>query len=89
MFLKKDVIDPNEYRQLADATFGIKYVEPPNVTIVGEVNRPGSYTVPIEQGLPRLTTAIQQSGGIRELADIRNIVISRTTRDAKQQKNRG
>lgn len=56
---------------------------------MGEVNRPGSYTVPIEQGLPRLTTAIQQSGGIRELADIRNIVISRTTRDAKQQKNRG
>ncbi|MBD2393721.1 SLBB domain-containing protein [Cyanobacterium aponinum FACHB-4101] len=83
---KKDVIDPNEYRQLADATFGIKYIEPPNVTIVGEVNRPGSYTVPIEQGPPRLTTAIQQSGGIRELADIRNIVISRTTRDAQQQK---
>jgi len=83
---KKEVINPNEYRQLADATFGIKYLEPPNVTIVGEVNRPGSYTVPIEQGPPRLTTAIQQSGGIRELADIRNIIISRTTRDAQQQK---
>ena len=83
---KKEVIDPNEYRQLADATFGIKYLEPPNVTIVGEVNRPGSYTVSIEQGPPRLTTAIQQSGGIRELADIRSIIISRTTRDAQQQK---
>jgi len=83
---KKEVIDPREYRQLTDATFGIKYIVPPNVTIVGEVNRPGSYTVPIEQGPPRLTTAIQQSGGIRELADIRNIVISRTTRDAREQK---
>lgn len=77
--------DPREFRQLADATFGIKYTRAPNVTIVGQVNRPGSYTVPIDQGPPRLTTAIQQSGGIREMADIRNIVISRTTRDAQEQ----
>lgn len=83
---KKEKIEPREYRQLADATFGIKYSQAPNVTIVGEVNRPGAYTVPLEQGPPRLTTAIQQSGGIRELADIRNIIVVRTTRDEQEQR---
>ena len=82
---KQEEINPREYRQLADASFGIKYLQPPDVTVVGEVIRPGAYTVPIDAGPPRLTTALQQSGGIRELADIRNIIVTRTTRDAQEQ----
>jgi polysaccharide export outer membrane protein len=82
---KKDVIDSAQNRQLADASFGIKYTEAPNITLVGEVNRPGSYTIPIEEGIPRVTTALRQSGGIKELADIRHIVVKRTTRDGTEQ----
>ncbi len=85
MVKKREQINPKESRQLADATFGIKYVKPPSVTVVGEISRPGSYTVPIEAGAPRLTSVIQQSGGIKELADIRNITVTRTTRDAQEQ----
>ena len=82
---KKDTIDAVEYRQLADASFGIKYAQPPSVTVIGEVNRPGAYTVPIEAGPPRLTIALQQSGGIREMANIREVVVNRTTRDGEEQ----
>ena len=82
---KKDVVDPEIHRQLTDASFGIKYEKAPNVTLVGEVARPGSYNIPIEQGPPRLTTALQESGGIKELADLRNIVVERTTRDGTEQ----
>ena len=81
---KQDEINPKEYRQLIDANFGIKYIKPPNVTVVGEVNRPGAYKLSIEGGPPTLTTVLQQSGGIKELADIRNIVITRTTRDTQE-----
>ena len=81
---KQDEINPLEYQQLTDANFGIRYTKAPRVAIVGEVNRPGAYTVPIEEGLPRLTNVIQLSGGIKELADIRNITVTRTTRDTQQ-----
>ncbi len=82
---RKEIVDSEQNRQLADASFGIKYKEAPNITLVGEVNRPGSYTVPIEEGPPRVTTALKQSGGIRELADIRHIVVKRSTRDGTEQ----
>jgi polysaccharide biosynthesis/export protein len=82
---KQEIINVKEYRQLVDANFGIKFAKPPNVTIVGEVNRPGAYTIPIETGPPRLTIALQQSGGIREMANIREITVNRTTRDGQEQ----
>ncbi|HIK38470.1 MAG: SLBB domain-containing protein [Geminocystis sp.] len=80
---KKENMELGEYRQLADATFGIKYNTPPSITIIGEVNSPGVYTLPVDKGIPRLTTAIQLGGGVKELADIRNIVVTRTTRDGQ------
>lgn len=82
---KKEKVDSLETRQLTDATFGIKYQEPPTVTLTGEINRPGSYTVPIDGGEPRLSAAIRKGGGIKELADIRNIQVRRTTRDGEEQ----
>lgn len=81
---KQEEINAREYSQLADANFGIKYEQAPNVTIVGEVNRPGAYTIPIDKAPPRLTIALQQSGGIRDMADIRDITVNRTTRDGQE-----
>lgn len=81
---KQEEINAREYRQLADANFGIKYEQAPNVTIVGEVNRPGAYTIPIDKAPPRLTIALQESGGIRDMADIRDITVNRITRDGEE-----
>lgn len=88
----KTEINAEESRQLTDASFGIKYIEPPNVTLIGEVHRPGSYIVEpprreerSEKNEPRLTEAIQLAGGIKELADVRNISISRTNRNGEEQ----
>lgn len=54
---------------------------PLQIGIAGEVNRPGSYTIPIstdaEVKLPTLTLAIQLGGGITQAADIRCIVLTR------------
>lgn len=83
---KQENINPREYRQLADANFGIKYSQPPNVTIVGAVNRPGAYTIPIDKTPPRLTIALQQSGGIQDMANIRDITVNRITRDGEEMK---
>jgi polysaccharide export outer membrane protein len=78
-------INPDLIAPLIDASFGIKYKQAPTVTIVGEVNRPGSYSVPIEEGPPRITSVLQQSGGIKEFADIRNISVKRISRDGTYQ----
>ncbi|OLP18741.1 sugar ABC transporter substrate-binding protein [Leptolyngbya sp. 'hensonii'] len=52
---------------------------PVKVGIAGEVNRPGSYTIPIESGtqLPTLTKAIQLAGGITQAADLRRVQVRR------------
>jgi polysaccharide export outer membrane protein len=72
--------------------------QPLNVAVVGEVLRPGTYTIqpfrpapgvqgalPSFAGLPTLSQAIQQAGGITQVADIRRIEIRRTTRLGTQQ----
>lgn len=57
------------------------------VGIAGEVNRPGSYTIPSGDGgsqassqLPTLTRAIQLAGGITQIADLRNVEVRRLLR---------
>ncbi|MGK7874552.1 MAG: SLBB domain-containing protein [Xenococcaceae cyanobacterium] len=85
----KDEIDMAETRQLADASFGIQANQILNVTVIGEVGRPGSYALAPEEGEtlepPRLTGAIKEAGGIRSLADIRRIEVRRSTRSGAQQ----
>lgn len=93
-----DKIDVAETRQLADANFGIQANEPVNVAMVGEVYRPGSYEVQPETRTesrsgetvrraqpPRLTQAIDLAGGIKPLANVRNIEVRRQTRSGTQQ----
>ena len=78
----------------AGATFGIG--DPIKVALVGEVYRPGTYTVntqagPTDQGQgqgkalpPRLSDALSLSGGIKPLANVRDIEIRRETWDGKE-----
>ncbi len=80
-------IDIEETRQIATTAFAIPIEQPRNVTVVGEVQRPGAYVVRggntgnnSISGQPTVTRAIQLAGGIKALASIRNIQLRRQTK---------
>lgn len=51
---------------------------PLKIGIAGEINRPGSYTIPIQGSqLPTLTQALQLAGGTTLAADLRGVRVSR------------
>lgn len=52
---------------------------PLNLAITGQVNRPGAYTVSLDdiEGIPTVTKAIRLANGIRLAADIRNVQVLR------------
>ncbi|MDJ0716220.1 MAG: SLBB domain-containing protein [Prochloraceae cyanobacterium] len=95
----QEKIDPNETRQLTEINFGIQAVQPITITVVGEVNRPGSYTIRPEERTrnivsqelqsprpPTLTRAIGEAGGIKALtADLRNVKLRRLTKTGPEQ----
>jgi polysaccharide biosynthesis/export protein len=78
---------------LADlANFATDVNQPLNIAVVGEVNRPGTYVlanarpaapagaVNLPSGVrPTVTQALQQAGGITQIADIRGIEVRRKT----------
>jgi len=98
----KTTLSVGEVNQLADANFGLDSDREINVTVVGEAYRPGSHRIvptannnnnnnnDLDRGgtrkPARLTQAIQQAGGIKPLADIRQVQVLRYTRDGSQQK---
>ncbi|MCS6814925.1 MAG: SLBB domain-containing protein [Cyanobacteria bacterium] len=55
---------------------------PIKVAIIGEVSRPGTYTLQADEKTPvtSVTTAIALAGGINQIADIRRIQVRRPTR---------
>jgi polysaccharide biosynthesis/export protein len=82
---------------VAASNLGPQAINPPRVIVVGEVNRPGTYTVKGEGNttnnntqltgtvaLPTVTNAIQAAAGIKPTADIRQIQLIRTTRAGEQ-----
>lgn len=82
---------------VAASNLGPQAINPPRVTVVGEVNRPGTYTVKGEANttnnntqltgtvaLPTVTNALQSAAGIKPTADIRQIQLIRTTRTGEQ-----
>jgi len=88
-----------ESLQLAAASFAADESRPLNIAVVGEVFRPGPYTVTGtartgEAGVPgndggnntppTVTRAIQVAGGIKPEADIREIQVYRRTRDGRE-----
>ncbi len=51
---------------------------PVRVTIAGEVNSPGAYTLPFADGkYPTVTDLVQLAGGITAAADVKNVKIRR------------
>ncbi len=84
-----------ETLQIVDANFGVAANKELNVAVIGEVNRPGTYKFVPEtsqgtgaaqrQQPPRLSFALQQAGGIKPLADIRQVEVRRFNRDGSQQ----
>lgn len=101
VFIPSNVnVSLQEARQLAAANFATKSNRPLKIAVVGEVNRPGPYTIyegmnnqqpqqiqPTATGslVPSVTQAIQVAGGITQSADIRNIQIRRLTRTGPEQ----
>jgi polysaccharide biosynthesis/export protein len=75
------------------ANFATDVNQPLNIAVVGEVNRPGTYVLAnarsnatagqannLPVGVrPTLTQALQQAGGITQIADIRGIEVRRKT----------
>jgi polysaccharide biosynthesis/export protein len=97
-----DTINLAETNQIAAASFYANFNQPISVAVVGEVFRPGPYTLTGgtartgEAGatgtnqsggdLSTVTQAIQQAGGIKPLADISRIEIRRPTRNGSVQR---
>lgn len=52
---------------------------PLNVSVAGEVGKPGAYTLPIDNGVmfPTITKLIQQAGGMTQAANAREIMVRR------------
>ncbi len=84
-------VDLNGMRRLAAANFATSTTRPIKIAVVGEVNRPGPYTLTQAGGngsgdtnTPTLqansvTRAIQTAGGITQTADVRKIQVRRMT----------
>ncbi|MEC4853770.1 MAG: SLBB domain-containing protein, partial [Jaaginema sp. PMC 1079.18] len=83
-------IDLRRLRQLATLDFAANTSKGRTVSVVGEVERPGSYYLQIaspgvEGTLPTVTRALQEAGGITPLADVRNVQIRRLTKAGTEQ----
>ncbi|MEA5420871.1 SLBB domain-containing protein [Spirulina sp. CCNP1310] len=87
----------NQLRQLALFDFAADVNTGRTVSVVGEVQRPGSYNIigtatvgggatGLTGGLPTLTNALQQAGGIKPTADLRQIQIRRLTQGGNEQR---
>lgn len=72
-----------EAAQMADANFSVASNQPVNVAIVGEVSRPGPYT--IKDQIPTLSAAIREAGGIKQLANLKEVKVRRNTRGGSPQ----
>lgn len=86
--------------QMASASFAADRSQPLNIAVVGEVYRPGPYTVTASASTgaagetgqsgggdrpPTITRAIQIAGGIKPLADVRQIQVRRLARSGSEQ----
>jgi polysaccharide export outer membrane protein len=76
-----------EASRLASASFAAPKTEPVNIAVVGEVSKPGSYTVkPSDTGeRPTVTRALQAAGGVTPSADLRRVAIRRPTQAGGEQ----
>ncbi len=97
----QETFNPDESLQLAAASFAADESRPLNVVVVGEVFRPGPYTVTgaartgaagVPGGAggtaipPTVTRAVQVAGGIKPEANIRGVQVYRRTRDGQERR---
>lgn len=75
--------NPVESRLIANTSFSAPKTEPVNISVLGEVYRPGPATT--SGGIPTVTKAIQVAGGIKPLADIRSIELRRQNNNGSEQ----
>jgi polysaccharide biosynthesis/export protein len=90
-------IDPATARERTRTNIATSSNRPLRIAIVGEVNRPGPYTIfeGAQQAdgrnatpnsvAPSITKALQISGGITQMADLRNIQVRRLTHTGQEQ----
>ena len=57
---------------------------PVQVGVLGEVNRPGAYTLTESGQIPTVSRALRQAGGIAQTADLRRIEVRRPRRSGEQ-----
>lgn len=66
-------------------TISLQAARPLNIWLSGEINRPGSYSLPLASGggtrpsvqFPTLPQALEKAGGILATADIRRVIVRR------------
>ena len=101
VFIPTAFVAPENAALLADVSFAGDADQPINVAIVGEVYRPGPYTLRggiartadtetanatnLATGPTTVTKAIQVAGGIKPQADIRSVQVVRPTRAGQPQ----
>jgi polysaccharide biosynthesis/export protein len=90
-------LDPAIIRERTRINIATSSNRPLRIAIVGEVNRPGPYTIfeGAQQAdnrtatpnsvAPSITKALQVSGGITQMADLRNIQVRRLTHTGQEQ----
>lgn len=84
-------VNLKEIWQLARADFAADPNTGRTVAVVGEVWNPGSYQIQLARlgeasaGLPTISFAIKEAGGIRPFADLRNIKLRRQTKTGVEQ----
>ncbi len=82
-----DKVDIAEARQLTSVSFrGVESL-PIKVAVIGEVSRPGPYTLQADEKTPvtSVTSAIAAANGINQVADIRRIQVRRPTHEGVEQ----
>ena len=72
-------VDLISSQNLASATFAPIQNQPLRIAVVGEVNRPGPYTLTPNGTVPRVSNAIQEAGGITQQANVQDILVRRVS----------
>jgi polysaccharide export outer membrane protein len=86
-------VNPAEVRQLSNTNLAAELDNPVNVTIVGAVQRPGTYVLIGGStrtelrlgGRPTVTSALGEAGGITAQANVHQVEIHRITRNNTEQ----
>jgi polysaccharide biosynthesis/export protein len=70
------------YVRVPNITVGLILARPIQITIAGEVNRAGSYNIPLSETrkFPTLSQAVQLAGGVNQTSNLRRVRVTRGSR---------